>query len=338
MKYFLGVDGGGTSTASYLADQEGHILGTGESGPSNYQVVGAEIALLSIKESIIQAYQSAGISIVDTNIDSASFGLAGIDTEKDYQFFFPMLKKIEFIDKLTLLNDSYLALAGGNASANGIALIAGTGSIAVGINKTGERKRVGGWGYIFDDKGSGYNIAVNALHAIFRAYDGRGKDTKLTHFVCQFLELKRVENIVNRIYVEKMSRKDIAELAKFVFVAAVEGDSVAVDIIRKAGIELADQVFTVIKDLKIDGPKIKLPLVGGVFKSKNEVLLNSIKNQLEKKLLIGSESGMGRVEEVQLIEPILQPAAGGLLIALDSLGIKSNDKMIKNLKKGEKLC
>jgi len=334
LKYFLGVDGGGTSTISYLADQDGHILGKGKSGPSNYQVVGAERALSSIKESIIHAYKAAGISIGDRNIDSVCFGLAGIDTEKDYQFFFPLLNQIEFLDKLTLLNDSYLALAGGNASADGIALIAGTGSIAVGINKNGQRKRVGGWGYILDDKGSGYNIAVNALHAVFRAYDGRGKNTKLSHLFCNFLELKKVENIINRIYVEKMSRKDIAELAKFVFMAALEDDSVAIDIIRQAGIDLADQVFTVIRELKIDGPIIKIPLVGGVFKNKNEVLLNSIKDELEKRLIMENKSGIVRIEEVQLIEPILQPAAGGLLIALDSLGIEINDQIIKNLKRG----
>ncbi len=358
MKFFLGVDGGGTNTISYIANQAGHLLGVGKSGPSNYQVVGADMALSSIEESISKAYKSADIRITEISIDAACFGLAGIDTKRDYQYIYPLLEQIDYISRLILLNDSYLALAGGNASPNGIALIAGTGSIAVGINKKGQRKRVGGWGYIFDDKGSGYNIVINAFHAIFEAYDGRGEKTALNQVFCSFLEIDNVEDIINRLYVEKMSRKDIAGLAKLVFIAAHEDDLVAINIIKKAGYDLASLVSTVIRELDMYEKKVILPLVGGVFKSKNKIFIKSIKDKLVQKLTIDNTTNSlskeeieseykksnkydyikkNHIEELELIDPILNPAAGGLLIAFNSIGIPNNYNIIDNLKKGEKL-
>ena len=57
----------------------------------------------------------------------------------------------------------------------------GTGSISYCYNKkTNELNRVGGWGYVLGDEGSGYDIGRQALVAIMKSYDGRGKSTQLT--------------------------------------------------------------------------------------------------------------------------------------------------------------
>ena len=83
MNLFLGVDGGGTSTLSYLSDSLGNIRASEKSGFSNYQVVGADNALKAIKESISKAVKKAEIKEGDLAIEVACFGLAGIDTKKD---------------------------------------------------------------------------------------------------------------------------------------------------------------------------------------------------------------------------------------------------------------
>ncbi|MFP4661351.1 MAG: N-acetylglucosamine kinase [Halanaerobiales bacterium] len=354
INYVMGIDGGGTSTVTYIADCEGNILGSGKSGPSNYQVVGAIAALSAIEESIIKAYRAANMNISKQSIKSACFGLAGIDTGRDYEYIFPLLRDIGYLEKILLMNDSYLALAGGNAAAKGLAIISGTGSIAVGINKEGKRKRVGGWGYIFDDRGSGYDIAVSALHAIFRAFDGRGRATEMSKLFCAFLEVENVEGIMQKVYIENMSRKDLAGLTKLVFDSAMNGDEIAIEIIRKAGADLAEQVLTVIYELQMNESRIVIPLVGGVLKSKNEYLLNAINEKLKlginknnihydknKEYSSYLDSGISIEGEnisqtaIDLIDPILQPSAGGLLLALDSIGININEKIINNLKKGE---
>ncbi|MFP4016643.1 MAG: BadF/BadG/BcrA/BcrD ATPase family protein, partial [Halanaerobiales bacterium] len=152
--------------------------------------------------------------------------------------------------------------------------------------------------------------------------------TEMSQLFCKFLEIEYVENIIQKVYVEKMSRKDLANLAKLVFIAAVDGDVVATEIVRKAGINLAEQVLTIVRELEMDNSRIVIPLVGGVFKGKNEILFNAIKEELDRALKT----------EIELIDPILQPSAGGLLIALDSIGIIINTEIINNLKKGEKIC
>ncbi|NES88733.1 BadF/BadG/BcrA/BcrD ATPase family protein, partial [Okeania sp. SIO2B9] len=51
----LGIDGGGTKTEAVLIDENYQILGSGKSGPSNYQSVGIEVAKNSIQTAITQA-------------------------------------------------------------------------------------------------------------------------------------------------------------------------------------------------------------------------------------------------------------------------------------------
>ena len=63
----------------------------------------------------------------------------------------------------------------------------GTGSISYCYNKkTNELNRVGGWGYVLGDEGSGYDIGRQALVAIMKSYDGRGKSTQLTEALKTF--------------------------------------------------------------------------------------------------------------------------------------------------------
>ncbi|MFW5981349.1 MAG: N-acetylglucosamine kinase [bacterium] len=330
MNYFLGVDGGGTSTISYLANERGQILGIGKSGPSNYHVVGREGVVEAVNNSIVAAFKMAKLSIKQEKIEMACFGLAGIDTKKDYQIINSLLKKkINLTKDLLLFNDAYLALAAGNEEAHGIALIAGTGSIAVGINKDGERKRVGGWGHIFDDRGSGYNIAVNALYAIFREYDGRGEKTLLSKLFCEYLELDDPVGIIEKVYVEKMSRKNIAELAKLVFQASNEGDMAAINILWQAGLDLAELVYNLIMELNINDKKIVLPLFGGVFKSKNRILYKVIKSELQYKLALAKD-----IKKVELLKSRLQAPAGALLLAFDKVGIEIKDEILNNLRGG----
>ncbi|MEJ6951869.1 N-acetylglucosamine kinase [Natronospora cellulosivora (SeqCode)] len=330
MRLFLGVDGGGTSTVSYLSNEKGQILGIGKSGPSNYHVVTREGAMEAVYNSIIKAYKMANINPEQGSIEMACFGLAGIDTKKDYQIIYPLLKgKINMLKDFILVNDAFLALAAGNEAADGVALIAGTGSIAVGINKEGARKRVGGWGHIFDDRGSGYNIAVNALHAIFREYDGRGEKTLLSKLFCEHLGVENQEGIIEKVYVEKMSRTDIAKLAKLVFRASNEGDMVAVNILWQAGLDLAELVYKLIIELDINDKKLILPLFGGVFKSKSKILYKIIKSELQYKLGIAK-----KVEKVELTRPNLQAPAGALLLAFDTTGNKGKAEFLNNLKRG----
>ena len=55
----------------------------------------------------------------------------------------------------------------------GVALIAGTGSVAFGRAADGRTIRCGGWGYLLGDEGSGYAIGRAALRLAPRRFRSR---------------------------------------------------------------------------------------------------------------------------------------------------------------------
>src|SRR5690242_19598821 len=75
----LGIDGGGTKTAAWLAPleqgNENVVLGRGQAGPGNPRAAGYETAQANIEASIAAAFADAGMS--RKTVIAACFGLAG---------------------------------------------------------------------------------------------------------------------------------------------------------------------------------------------------------------------------------------------------------------------
>ena len=77
----LGMDGGGTTTKTWLADSEGRVLGRGEAGPTNIKAVGPKSAMFELDMSILAAFEDAGID--PCPIEVSCLGLAGFDRADD---------------------------------------------------------------------------------------------------------------------------------------------------------------------------------------------------------------------------------------------------------------
>ena len=63
---------------------------------------------------------------------------------------------------MVLENDAFGALMSVRGKFSGNVLAAGTGTVALGVNPEGKVFRVGGWGHIIGDQGSGYDIGHKA--------------------------------------------------------------------------------------------------------------------------------------------------------------------------------
>ena len=61
MAYYLGIDGGATKTHIVLSDATGRLVGEGQSGPSNYHIVGVEQAAANLTSSISQALAESAL-------------------------------------------------------------------------------------------------------------------------------------------------------------------------------------------------------------------------------------------------------------------------------------
>jgi len=144
MKLFLGVDGGQSGTTAVIGDETGRILGTGEAGPCNH-AAGAEGRARferAIRGSVGDACRQAGLDLSEIEFEAACFGLSGGPEHRDEVLASILRCRRPFL----LTTDAAVALTGATPEGQGIIVIAGTGSIAMGRNAEGRTARTGGWG------------------------------------------------------------------------------------------------------------------------------------------------------------------------------------------------
>jgi len=144
---------------------------------------------------------------------------------------------------------------------NGV--ISGTGSIAYGRDERGRALRSGGWGTLFDDAGSGYDLGRKAIASALRAFDGRGPRTRLDAKICRALGLRDVTEVVLR----PLAPREIAALFPLVLEAAREGDLVARELCEQSGQELAELALALVKRFGWRDRAVLVACAGGVFQA-----------------------------------------------------------------------
>ena len=265
MGLYIGIDGGGTKTKCVLADDQLKILAEAEAGPTNPLAVGVDKS----SEILFKLVQNVTRKTSVRSIEFVVIGLAGagrkmIAGEIENRLKLLVKRKKVSIKNIKVLSDVEIALEGAFAGAPGIILIAGTGSIVLGKNKNGKLFRVGGFGKVIGDEGSGYSIGKKALQSISKELDGRGSKTFLTTILSQKCGIKNRDDLITAVY---SSGFDIARFAEHVIAAARLGDKVARNILADESDELVCHVKTLYK--KLGAKKMNLCLSGGLLSSKN---------------------------------------------------------------------
>lgn len=299
-RLILGVDGGASKTLALLADDRQQVLGRGAGGSSNYQVVGAKAALSALDEAIQAACASARLP--PSAVAAVCIGLAGVGRPEDRAAFEGWAAQRLPGIPLTIVNDAQLVLAAGTPDGWGVALICGTGSIVYAEDAAGRPARAGGWGYLLGDEGSGYAIGLAGVRAVMRAFDGRGPLTALTGMILQFWGLSSPPALVNRVYGEALLSADMAALAPLIEAAAADGDSVAQQILRDAGRELAVAVEAAVAALDLPQP-VPCGLAGSLI----------VKSQMVRAMFLSAalETGL-QLDPVTLVA---EPARGAVRLA-----------------------
>ena len=268
---WLGVDGGGTNTRAAIIDREGNVSGEGNALAANFLRVGLSDAVEHVTSAVEQACSAAGI---DRNqIQAACFGLAGVGNAKHRRQMHDALFRALQINAMSVETDARVALAGATNLEPGVVIIAGTGSIAYGMNDRGEYARAGGWGPAMGDEGSGHYIGRRALEAVVSAFDHRAPETSLTGDVCRHFGVTSPSELPPVIYDSPTEiMREIAQLSRIVVKAARGGDVVSLGILTDAAIELARAVAAVIERLKMRHQSFRVAYVGGVFNAGDMVI------------------------------------------------------------------
>ena len=253
-----GIDGGGTSTKLELRDENNGSPQRMKFGPFNISAVGAE-GVKRVMEEMTGAVDVSQLSRLCVGGAGSSF--AGL---KD--LLLECLIPHGFCGQLQIYNDSEIALRGAMEGPGGI-LIAGTGSIAFGKNEKGETARVGGWGHLIDDEGSGYTIGRDALRLAVRTEDGREKAFALREAVLDATRARDNRGILDYVYFSGRDKSAIAALASSVLALAEKEDPAALGILERNAGELKATVNALSLKLGMVSPKIAL--LGGLLESSN---------------------------------------------------------------------
>lgn len=303
-RLFLGVDGGQSSTLALICDQSGRLAGWGRAGPSNHVHEPGGMARLegALRESIGGALAAAGPT--EAPIAAACLGMTG-----GAEWAAKLLPRIVACDRVQAEHDSVTAHAGALAGEPGAIVIAGTGSVALGVNAAGQRARAGGWAHIMGDEGSGYDLGRQALIAAARATDGRGPATTLLEAVLAHWQMATLWEVRAAVYGGRIDRPAIAGLARLVVAASAAGDEVAGRIVDRGCRELAEMVAAVLRRLDLLGQETPVAPVGGLFRAV-EAVLGPFARHLAT-----------LAPRTELRAPIYPPAVGALILALRLGGV-----------------
>ena len=298
---YLGVDGGGTKTQAVLINNEEKIVSEGFAGPSNPLRVGVETAISNINDALNTACDQVNRNPGD--IVSATLGLAGVRRADIRESIRQRVVQKIGVKNVEVVTDAEIALFGTTLGEAGLVIISGTGSICYGRDGKENSATAGGWGPIAGDEGGGISIAKQALQAIAKALDGRGKQTALSEVAADYFRASTPEDLIVAIYSPQMDNKRLAGFARYVVETAQKEDEIAIEILAEAGFELGIAAFAVIKKLKLNDKKVPIGTVGSIFKAGGLIT---------KPLL---ETVHSFAPQAYLQEPRLDPANAAALMA-----------------------
>lgn len=280
-----GVDAGGTKTKVLLGEVvEGQLRTIGEAtgAAGNPRSVGFDSALHAIETTVRQAYTNAGIDFIAAA--SSCLSVAGAGRPEERRRILQWCSEKGLAVQSVAVGDAECLLAAVSGQSVdgqfvvgqfvddqlvdepsiGIALIAGTGSMAWGRSESGETARAGGLGYLFDDEGSGYWIAARALNHVGKSGDGRKGWSSLTNAILGHLRMRDPQELVRWCYESKDPRVQVASLAPIVFDQYAE-DAAAKAIIEEGARSLASLVVAVASRLGMGQVPTTLACSGSVL-------------------------------------------------------------------------
>jgi N-acetylglucosamine kinase-like BadF-type ATPase len=348
-RYVLGVDGGGTKIACLAADDAGRLLGCGRGGPCNTNYVPGREAAAALAAAISGALAGAGLSAPEISalcisapmepaaIEAVTVRLGIRRTIRAAEGETPRWAARFWIDQRV-----------------GVAVDAGTGSLARGWSADGREASAGGWGATLGDEGSGYWIAMRAMSAVLQARDGRLEETRLSRAVLEHYGLADELDLVfcasqglvreaahagvgvapdsgaestaagtdgglhfrRGLPGRALSRDEVAGLCPVVAEAARQGDAVASGILHDAGVELGRLGAAVIQRLGMQQEAFAVAPFGGVFQI-GEPVLRSFRETIS-----------AAAPRASVVQPRFEPVVGAALLALHEIGVSINAQVI----------
>lgn len=300
MKYYIGIDGGGTKTEFLLADENNKILSRTLRGSASYMQIGEDSLIMLLEEGIESLVKPLQTEAEAEFYTCFGMPLYGEHRDRDRKIIKTMDEKLGRY-RIKAVNDVEAGWAGSLKMEPGINIVAGTGSIAFGKNQGGESAKAGGWSEFFSDEGSCYWLGRKAMECFSKEADGRFRKGALYEIMKEKFQLENDYDLIGILEQDYIPYRDrVASLQICLKDAAMEGDMEAVRLYEHAAHELMLIVKSVHEKLKM-GKGCKVSYSGGLFRTED--------------LILKPFARFLKPLDVTLVAPKQTPAEGALLLA-----------------------
>ena len=266
-KYYIGVDGGGTSCRARIQNEKGQVLGEAKTGSANI-LLGCDLAMDSIQTAIWQAAQQAKLTQTDFQYASVGLALAAAEQKSAWQSFMSKPHPYQIIQ---LNTDAYGACLGAWQGHDGAIFIAGTGSVGLLI-KNGQQTMIGGREFPISDHGGGAIMGLSLIQKTLWAHDNFIEKTALTDAVLAHFH----NNLDNIVAWSKTAKPcDYGQFSRQIFYFAKKNDAIAHQLLN----ETATYIEMGLTELHQQGAD-KICLMGGIGERILPWLSQQAKNNL----------------------------------------------------------
>ena len=283
MKYYIGVDGGGTKTAFALFDENKNMLDSVTGPGSNHENLESSFDGASdiIMEGLNALCAKAGIALSDVSF--TLMGLAGIDHEYQYDIMCEMLSK-KGLANFEVFNDGFIVVKAGATGKSAIGYNCGTGVCCNGIGIDGKRLQLAGLGDFSGDISGGGNIVIEAFRLVYNELFLGLDKTLITGMVMDKFGFKTREEVLGLI--EKIEGEDggdyIRTMVAFFFEAVKQGDKPAMEYCDRMATRGAQLIAALSNELDFGGDEIEVVLSGSInVKLDNKYYLDALLSKAE---------------------------------------------------------
>lgn len=286
MKYYIGIDGGGTKTSIAIGDDKGDIHHNLLYPGCSYQEIGMDSVVSLLSKAVNEILSVASIKREDCIGCCIGLPCYGENAEQDQIITENIERELSPIP-IYIVNDAVVGWAGSLNCKEGIHLVAGTGSIAIGFDSLGNFARCGGWSEHFSDEGSCYWIGKQIMQLFSKEADGRIPKSPIYHIIREIYHLENDYDFIDSMTKEVLPYRDkVALLQKIALSAADANDSNVKKIYDTATEELSQMILGVKNKLLWSEEPVKVSYYGGLFHAEEYVIpklderLNRIKCSL----------------------------------------------------------
>jgi glucosamine kinase len=239
MPLYLGVDGGGTGCRAAVADGDGRVLGRGAAASANIwtDFDGACTSILAAADAALAEAGGAERATVHAVLGLAGANVPGPAAE--------LAARLPFA-RVRVESDAVIALKGALGDGDGITAALGTGSV-FGVQRAGNVRMIGGWGFLLGDQGSGARMGRTLLEAALLAQDGLAEVTPLLAAVLE--EWGGPAGIV--AFGQRARPADFAGYAPRILAAEAAGDRAAAAIVDAAETDVARAIDRLMADGRV---------------------------------------------------------------------------------------